>query len=71
VSSFVQVQQGLFSFSKRTFSVLFNQRLTKNHKGILFQRMKRSQHGDNVNGDVAKHVPNRRCIAVFSRITEF
>jgi len=37
-----------------TNTVFFNQHLTLNHKHILVRRMKLSQHGNYVNGDVAK-----------------
>ena len=41
------------AFATNGSPVFLNQHLTKDHKSILVRRMKRSQHGDNVNGGVA------------------
>ena len=59
------------ALSKQTVSVFLNQHSTENHKNILVRRMTHSQHGKNVNGDVAKTDDKTLMYCVFSRITEF
>jgi len=50
---------------------LFIQRLTQYHKLILVRRIRRSQHGNCVNSDVAKQMTNCLCIVFFSCKTSF
>ena len=45
--------------------------LKKNHKSILVRRMKLFRHSDYVDGDIAKTVTNRQCIAFFSRMNVY